>query len=95
MSNAELEELFVNSNRRIVELEAKHASGEKLSRRECDELRRCTARLGLIAKELWLQLGQPDDPEFEILREPIKLSPMPAIMRRPLDLTDVNSMEVH
>jgi len=95
MTNTELEELFVNSNRRIVELEAKSDSGAGLTRHECDELRHCTARLGLVAKELWIAAGKPDDPEFEILREPIKLSPLPACYR-PLDLSSGNhSTEVH
>ncbi len=95
MSNAELEELFTASITRCRELESKHDGGGRLTRRECDELRHATQRLAIIGRELWFAAGRPDDPGFEILQKPIKLSPMPAVVRRPIDLTDINSTEVH
>jgi len=94
MTDSELRDLFEAANRRFEELTRKHEMGFGLTRRECDEMRRCTARLGVIAREMWLQLGQPDAPEFAILREPIKLSSIPKSMRA-IDLTDINSTEVH
>ncbi|CAN5648689.1 hypothetical protein BH20ACI3_BH20ACI3_43260 [soil metagenome] len=92
MTTDELRTLLETSTRRSEAIEAKHASGEKLSRRECDELRHCTQRIGLIARELWLTKGKPDG--FPELEGPIPLSPLPKSMRA-IDLTDVNSMEVH
>ena len=92
MTNDELEKLFRVSTQRFDELEAKYRSGQKLTRRDCDELRHCTQRLGVIARELWIKNGCPDDPEFDGLREPPKLSPLPRSMR-PLNLR--GDREVH
>ncbi len=85
MTTDEMRDLLETSMKRSEEIEAKHASGEKLSRRECDELRHATRRIGLIAKELWLTNGKPDG--FPELEGPIPLSPLPACYR-PLDLTN-------
>jgi len=90
----ELNELHANSDARIRELEAKYRSGERLTRQDCQELRRCVRRSGLVAKELWLLAGEPEGAEFDILRGPIKVSPLPQSMR-PLDLSNRNQREVH
>lgn len=81
----ELRELLVNSTRRSLELEAKYRSGQEMTRRDCDEMRHCTQRIGVVAKELWLRSGEPEG--FPDLEQPIKLTPLPQSMR-PLDLSE-------
>jgi len=94
MTNFELQQLYEQNSCRADELEAKYRSGARLSRQECDEFRHCTQRIGLVARELWITQGKPDDPIFESLREPIKLSPLPESMR-PLDLSHRQEGGVH
>jgi len=86
LTSIELQRLLINSMRRSKELEAKYRSGAVMTRKDCDDLRHCTQRLGLIARELWILTGKTDDTEFDCLKEPIKLTPLPASMR-PLDLS--------
>jgi hypothetical protein len=86
VTNDELRKLYETSNAEINAIHAKYLSGERLTRADCNQLRHATQRIGLIAKELWIAAGKPDDPEFEILRGPIKLSPLPKSMQ-PIDLT--------
>lgn len=92
MTNQELEKLFMASTQRFDQLVAKYRLGLGLTRRECDELRHCTQRIGMVAYEAWVSAGKPNDPEFDGLHEPPKLSPLPASMR-PLNL--LGDMEVH
>jgi hypothetical protein len=92
MGPEERERLFRSSNKRIDQLEAKHKMGIRLTRKECNDLRHCVARLGVIARESWIAAGCPEDPGFESLRQPIKLSPLPKSMRL-LDLTDSSVMK--
>jgi hypothetical protein len=94
MTNDELLKLATESEARIDELEAKYRTGVRLTRKECNDLRHATARLGVVARELWIANGQPDDPEFEALRSPIKLTPLPPSLR-PIDLTRFGPNEVH
>ncbi len=85
MTNTELEELFVNNTRRVDEIEEKYRTAGKLTRREANDLRRAVQRIGIVAWELWLLNGQPDDfPDW--IKQPIPLSSLPASMC-PLDLT--------
>jgi hypothetical protein len=87
MTNEELNRLFETSQKRIDEIERTYRITGSLSRKDANDLRHATQRLGLIARESWIAAGKPDGPEFDCLREPIKLSPLPASMR-PLDLSD-------
>jgi hypothetical protein len=81
MEISELRALFERAMKRSRDLEAKYRAGFGLTRAECDEMRHCTQRLGLIGRELWITLGKPDDAEFECFRNPIKLNPLPESMR--------------
>jgi hypothetical protein len=90
MQIEELRQLFERSWKRSQEIEAKYRAGLRMTRRDADELRHCTQRIGLVARELWIMQGRPDG--FDDLREPIKLSPLPASMR-PLSLP--GDTEVH
>jgi hypothetical protein len=94
MTDWELKQLFETSQKRIDEIVSKYRLGLGLTRRDADELRHCVQRVGLVAKESWIKAGRPDAPEFDCLRGPIKLSPLPKSMR-PLDLTDYGNTEVH
>jgi hypothetical protein len=81
METHELRALYERTMKRSRFLEIKYRLGLDLTRAECDEMRRCTQRVGVIARELWITLGRPDDPEFECLRDPVKLNPLPESMR--------------
>ncbi len=70
MTNSELELLYKSATARIDQLATKYRSGERLTRWDCLELRACNNRLYVVAYQLWLQLGQPDDPAFDCLRRP-------------------------
>lgn len=92
MTNNELRDLFTRSNERISELARKRELGMRLSRRDCIELQTCNRRLRAVAHELWVRAGRPDDPEFDMLREPYQPQPLPSRFR-PLDLTTYPSEE--
>ncbi len=77
MTGSELRDLFEASNCRFLELMQKHEAGFGLTRNECLELRTCNERLRVIAIELWLRLGQPAGPEFDLLRRPSPKRPLP------------------
>ena len=94
MTNEELKRLFETSQKRIDEIRDKYYSTGVLTRREANDLRHATQRIGLIARERWIAAGKPDGPEFDCLRQPVKLSPMPRSME-PLDLTELKTAEVH
>ena len=65
-------------------LEQKYRRGERLTRADCNAMRKATQRMGIVAREVWIQNGRP--PGFPELEKPIKLSPLPKSMQ-PLDLT--------
>lgn len=90
MTNWELRQLWEASYARSCELEMLYRAGFGLSRQEANELRRCTLRMGIVAQEAWIQAGRPDDPIFDTLREPIKLSALPAPSMSPLDLSGLD-----
>lgn len=92
MTNDELKALFETSMKRSEEIEAKYQAGLGLTRSEINELRHCTQRIGIIARELWLTKGKPDG--FPELEGPIPLSPLPKLTR-PLNLTGNHTTEVH
>ncbi len=69
MTNEELKELFQRSKDRRHELEAIARMGFHLTRQERLEFSACVRRIGVVARELWLAAGQPDDPEFDCLRQ--------------------------
>lgn len=94
MTNDELRKLFESSWAESIAVEQKYRRGERLTRADCNAMRKATQRVGLVAKELWIMAGRPNDPEFDSLRLPIPLSPLPQSMR-PIDLTERNSTEIH
>lgn len=86
MTNAELQELFWNSNARIDQLVEQYRSGAGLSRADCIELRKCNERLHLVGRELLLLTGDDGDPRFDCFRQPHRNQPLPANFKQ---------MEVH
>lgn len=84
MTNDELRKLFESSWAESIALEQKYRRGERLTRADCNAMRKATQRMGIVAREVWLQSGKP--PGFPELEKPIKLSPLPKSMQ-PRDLT--------
>ena len=92
MTNQELEVLFNRSMAQSRAIEAKYRSGERLTRADCNALRKATQRIGICAREIWIQSGKPEG--FPELEKPIPLSPLPKSMQ-PIDLTERSSREIH
>ena len=92
MTNEELQQLYEVSTRRIDELETKYRSGQRITRGDCNELRLCTQRLGIVARESWINAAKPSG--FPDLEQPIRLTPLPASMRS-LDLGNRDTKEIH
>jgi hypothetical protein len=86
MTNNELQRLFEGTSARICELKQKYKSGERMTRRDCLDIRECNKRLRLVAMELWIAQGKPDG--FAELERPEPWRPFP--WRKPLNLTDSN-----
>jgi len=93
MTSEELQRLFENSMRRTRELEAKHESGQRLTKRDCMELQKMNERLHLIGRELLLLVGS-DDPQFDCFRQPHVKQKLPVCFG-PLDLSERQQTEVH
>src|SRR5262249_39752582 len=84
MTTDEMFELLIATEKQQDEITERYRRTGILTRRDANTMRHLTQRVGLVACEMWIRAGKPDDPTYDCLREPIPLNPLPKSMTRQL-----------